>query len=339
MSTQIYPVEPKRYFDGRPDASYRLDVTDEGVVFEHGHGPDQCDYLGAREASAFEWQGKYYLHYDGAGLTGWLACLASSTDLRHWQRHGPVLQLGEQGTLDSGSASSPWIYNDGHKWHMFYVATPTTTPGPEFVPALPYYTNKAEADVPTGPWRKRYDIVPFRTVPGTYYSLVASPGPVVKYGDEYLIFFSSTTATEKSPCVRTLGIARTKDLDGSWTVDAQPMVPIEEQIENASIYFEKSSDTWFLFTNHIGIDEQGAEYTDAIWVYWTKNLNHWDAANKAVVVDGANSSWAFECLGMPSVLVVGDKLAILYDAAPGHSKSHMQRHIGLAWVDLPLVTP
>ena len=51
----------------------------------------------------------------------------------------------------------------------------------------------------------------------------------------------------------------------------QPIVPIEEQIENSSLHYEESIKTWFLFTNHIGIDS--GEYTDAIWVYWSKDLN------------------------------------------------------------------
>ncbi len=53
------------------------------------------------------------------------------------------------------------------------------------------------------------------------------------------------------------------------------MVPVEEQIENSSLYYEKSIKTWFLFTNHIGVEE-GREFTDAIWVYWSKNLNQLD---------------------------------------------------------------
>jgi len=52
------------------------------------------------------------------------------------------------------------------------------------------------------------------------------------------------------------------------------MVPIEEQIENSSLYYEESIKTWFLFTNQIGIDR--GEYTDAIWVYWSKDPNRWD---------------------------------------------------------------
>jgi hypothetical protein len=48
------------------------------------------------------------------------------------------------------------------------------------------------------------------------------------------LFFSSATPKPGNPCVqRTLGIARTRDLDGVWTPDAQPLVPIEEQVENS----------------------------------------------------------------------------------------------------------
>jgi predicted GH43/DUF377 family glycosyl hydrolase len=134
-----------------------------------------------------------------------------------------------------------------------------------------------------------------------------------------------------------LGIARTKDLDGPWTVDPQPMVPIEEQIENSTLHYEKAIKTWFLFTNHIGIDR--GEYTDAIWVYWSKDLNKWDPANKAVVLDGQNCTWSKKCIGLPSVVQVGKRLALFYDAPEGNSTSHMRRHIGLAWLDLPLSVP
>jgi predicted GH43/DUF377 family glycosyl hydrolase len=136
---------------------------------------------------------------------------------------------------------------------------------------------------------------------------------------------------------RTLGIARTKDLNGPWAIDPQPIVSPEEQIENSSLYFEPANKTWFLFTNHIGLD--GGEYTDAVWVYWSKDLNRWDARNKAVVLDGRNCTWSKRCIGMPSVIRVGRRLAILYDAPGGDSASHMGRDIGLAWLDLPLSPP
>jgi predicted GH43/DUF377 family glycosyl hydrolase len=136
-----------------------------------------------------------------------------------------------------------------------------------------------------------------------------------------------------------LGIARTKDLNGSWTVDPEPIVPIEEQIENSSIHYEKSIKTWFLFTNHIGIDTAGGEYTDAIWAYWSKDLNQWDPENKAVVLDGRNCSWSEKCIGLPSVVQSGSRLALFYDAPGGTSTSHMKRHVGLAWLDLPLSPP
>ena len=56
-------------------------------------------------------------------------------------------------------------------------------------------------------------------------------------------------------------------------------MPPEEQIENSSLYFEPANQTWFLFTNHIGLE--GLEYTDAVWVYWTKDLNRWNADSQS----------------------------------------------------------
>jgi len=127
-------------------------------------------------------------------------------------------------------------------------------------------------------------------------------------------------------------------LDGPWTIDPQPIVPLAEQVENTSLYFEEANKTWFLFTNHIGVDDRG-EYTDAVWVYWTPDLNHWNAENKAVVLDGGNCKWSSDCIGLPSVVKVGDRLAVLYDAPGGKSVSHMRRDLGLAWLNLPLTLP
>jgi predicted GH43/DUF377 family glycosyl hydrolase len=149
------------------------------------------------------------------------------------------------------------------------------------------------------------------------------------------MFFSA--ATQPPRVRRTLALARTGDLNGPWTVSATPLVPAEEQIENSSLYFEPANQTWFLFTNHIGFD--GHEYTDAVWVYWSRDLRTWDAKNKAVVLDGRNCTWSQKCIGMPSVLKVGNRLAVLYDAPGGTNISHMHRDVGLAWLNLPLSPP
>ena len=319
-------IEP--YPDNRPAARFRMEARDQGVVMRHGSGPNQCDVLGARDVWIFESGGTYYMHYDGAGPQGWLCCLATSKDLLNWTPKGPILDFGTQGEEDSASASYGVTYLDGKTWHMFYLGTPHASPPPDRVPSFPYLTMKAKSDSPAGPWVKQKEVVPFRTKPGTYYADTASPGHIIKQGDEYMMFFSASMK-------RTLGIARTKDLNGPWALDPQPIVPPEEQVENSSLYFEPSNKTWFLFTNHIGLE--GFEYTDAVWVYWTKDLNKWDPAHKAVVLDGKNCSWSRKCIGLPSVVKIGNRLAVLYDAPGGDSKSHMKRDIGLAWLDLPLV--
>lgn len=322
-SVTVYP-------DGRPSSAFRMEAEDQGVVLKHGDGPGQCDTLGARDVWVYQAGGTYYMHYDGAGPKGWLACLATSTDLVHWTKDGPVLDFGKAGEDDSASASYGVTYFDGRTWHMFYLGTPHTSPAPDLIPSFPYLTMKARSQSPSGPWIKRKDVIPFRTKAGTYYPDTASPGHVVKRGDEYLMFFSASMK-------RTIGIARTRNLDGVWTLDPAPIVSPEEQIENSSLYFEPANKTWFLFTNHIGLE--GIEYTDAVWVYWTKDLNRWNAADKAVVLDGRNCTWSRKCIGLPSVLKVGKRLAVIYDAPGGDSKSHMNRDVGLAWLTLPLAPP
>ena len=328
------------YPDGRPGAKYRLDAQDYGPVLRHGDGPGQCDSLGARDIWVWEQGGTYFMHYDGAGTNGWLACLATSKDLIHWTKHGPVLPLGNAGADDSASASYGVTLREGKNWHMFYLGTPHTSPAPDYVPAFPYLTLKARAASPAGPWTKQPEGIPFRTQPGTYYSATASPGQVIAQQDGYLMFFSASTS---GPTLRTLGIARTRDLDGAWRIDPEPIVSAAEQVENTSLYFEPKTQVWWLFTDHVGLRD-GLEYTDAIWVYWTTDLNHWNPGHKAVVLDAQNCVWSRHIIGLPSVVKVGKRLAIFYDGnasekMPPGIKSHMNRDVGLAWLDLPLIAP
>jgi predicted GH43/DUF377 family glycosyl hydrolase len=330
LAAQTYP-------DGRPAAVLRMDATDAGAIIRHGDGPDKCDDLGAREAICFRYKDTYYLHYDGAGPKGWLACLAVSRDLRQWDLRGPVLELGADGEDDAGTASSPWTVFDGKEWHMFYVGCRTTSPAPNRIPGVPYFTLAAKGPHPQGPWTKQRGVVPFRTKAGTYYADTASPGQVVKHGGEYLMFFSAAAYTGDRKLLRTVSIARTKDLNGTWEIEARPALPPEQQIENSALYFEASNRTWFLFTNHIGLDAEG-EYTESIWVYWSQDLNRWNPEQRAVVLDQANCKWSKRSIGMPSVVPVGRRLALFYDSS-ATTKGNMGRDVGMAWLDLPLRPP
>jgi len=330
--------------DVRHAAAYRLPASDQGVVLRHGDGPGQCDFQGARDVWAWEDHGTYYMHYDGAGPKGWLACLATSKDLTNWTKLGPVLQLGKPGEDDSASASYGTTYLDGKKWHMFCLGAPNASPAPARVPSPPYLAMKAISDSPGGPWVKQPEVLPFRPgdISATNYGaasvVVASPGMIIKSGHEYLMFVSGggyAAKTNQEP-YGNVCIARTKDLNGKWIFDPKPMLPWNETCENSSLYFESANQTWFLFTNHI---DGGVGCTVSIWVYWTKDLNHWDAKHKAVVLDGANCHWSKTCIGLPSALKVGDRLAVLYNAPGGNSTDHMNRDIGLAWLKLPLISP
>ena len=131
--SQVVPVSAvASYPDHRLAAKYRLDATDAGVIVRHGDGLGDCDKLGAREALIFEENGVYHLFYDGAGPKGWLACLATSTNLSMWVKRGPVLDFGKPGAPDSAAACSPWFFQDAGAWHMFYLGTPQVSPDPQW---------------------------------------------------------------------------------------------------------------------------------------------------------------------------------------------------------------
>lgn len=326
------------YIDGRPSAKLRMPFQDEGIVMRYGDGKDSCDTYGAREPVVNKEGDTYYLFYDGAGKDGWISCLAESKDLRTWTKKGTILTLGDSTKNDYKSASSPWVIKEKDIWHMFYLGTPNTTPAPYRIPSFPYLTMKAKSKSLPGPWIKQYEVTPLPPKENSYYTVTSSPGFIVKNKKDYLMFFSGSTI-EQGLTKRTLGIARTQDLNKSWEIESEPLFPLTEQVENSSLYFDKTSKTWFLFTNHIGIDENKVEYTDAIWVYWSKDINKWNAAHKAIVLDKQNCTWGKGAIGMPSVIQQGNRLVLLYDAAEGESKDHMRRSIGLAWMELPLQIP
>lgn len=332
-------AQKSNYLDNRPQAHRRMNAMDDGIVLRYGNGKDSCDTYGIREAIVNEENGIFYLYYDGAGKDGWLACLAESKDLKSWTKKGPILTLGDSTKGDYKSASSPWVIKEEDTWHMFYLGTPNTSPAPYRVPMFPYLTMKAKSKSLRGPWVKQYEVNPLPLKEGSYYAVTASPGYIIKTKKEYLQFFSATTQNGKD-VKRTLGIARTNDLNATWEIDNSPLVPLTEQIENSSIYFDETIKTWFLFTNHIGItSKDSVEYTDAIWVYWSKDINKWNVDDKAVVLDSKNCLWSKGAIGMPSVIKKGNRLAILYDAYEGYNTWHMNRNIGLAWLKLPLQIP
>jgi predicted GH43/DUF377 family glycosyl hydrolase len=328
---------PRVYRDDRPYPIHRMDASDQGVVLRHGMGPDSCDALGARDVWVFKAWDEYVMHYDGAGPRGWLAVRARSKDLLTWTVDGPVLSFGAPGEPDDRSASYGVTTFDGTTWHMFYLGTRFTSPAPDYIPSVPYVTLKATSSSPMGPWVKQSGFVPFKPVPGTYYESTASPGQIIRHNGEYLQFFSAALGAQDLK--RTIGLARTRDLDSAWIVDDRPVLPSEEQVENSSLYFEETNGYWFLFTNHVGLYDSTDEYTDAIWVYWTKDPTRWNARNKAVVLDRRNCVWSKRVIGLPSVVRIGKRLAVLYDGVEGDSTSHMRRDIGLAWLPLPLTPP
>jgi hypothetical protein len=236
------------------------------------------------------------------------------------------------------------VRDDNGVWHMFYLGTPNSSPAPDYVPFFPYLTLKARATSLLGPWTKQREVLPFDVKPATFRETTASPGAIIRHGDEFLQFYSGSVSTlpgsEPAPgmpdmpaakaarrpdgpyALRTLGMARTRNLDGAWQVDDEPIVPLDEQVENSSLYYEESIGTWFLFTNHVGCEPGPGkarchEFTDAAWVYWSKDPTRWNSEHKAVVLDGENCSWSKRCVGMPTVHRVGTAVSALVPSPRG----------------------
>lgn len=347
------------YYDLRATAEKRLAAKDYGVILRRT--PGGKDGWGIRNPWLFKADGEFFMHYDAAGDdTVWSGFRAVSRDLVNWEKEGIYITAGNPGDPDSTGGLYGIPFEENGVWYLFYIGTPDTgilgdepnynPKHPYDMPPTRYSTLLAKSDNPRGPWIKQKEI-PFYMKEGTYYSLTASSGCVIKYGGEYMMFFSAsaygknpvpgdTYNCEKDTIYRTLSIARAKSPEGPWTVDEKPTFPPAEQIENSYIYYQQSTEQYFLFTNHVGISDDGKEeYTDAIWVYWTKDPNVWDLQNKAVVIDAKTSSWADLIIGLPGGAEHDGKLALLYDGnTENGSTSHYHRSIGLAYLDLPIDT-
>ena len=176
-----------------------MDAADSGPILRHGVGPDRCDFLGAREAICFRFKGTYYLHYDGAGPTGWRSlsgrergiCGIGICGVQCWiwgrraqTMRGRRARLGRCSTASGGTC--------------FMWARERQRP-----------RRTGFRQCPTSRWRRRARIrrgrggnkMWFRSGlrQGTYYADTASPGQVVKLGDEYRMFFSAAAYTDESP--------------------------------------------------------------------------------------------------------------------------------------------
>ena len=150
--------------------------------------------------------------------------------------------------------------------------------------------------------------------------MTASPGHDHQAGRRVPDVLQRLGADDRQGHARTLGIARTKDLDGPWTArPAADRAARRSRSRTPRLYYEPANRTWFLFTNHIGICD-GGEYTDAVWVYWTQGpgpLGRGDTRRSSSTAQ--NCTWSKRCIGLPSVVKVGERLAVFYDAPGGES--------------------
>lgn len=319
---------------------YEPDYVHDVPVLKHGG--TEADPQGAREPFLFKHEDRFYLHYDGNGTANWGCTLAVSGDLYNWEKKGRMLEAGKPGETDHGGACyGPTFEFDG-KWYMYYVSVENTSGAPWFIPALPYRTGLATSDRPDGPWTKVTTNLFQLGEPGSWNEGCICAPYIVKQDDTYYAFYSGSNMGPNY--LRTIGLATAASPEGPWTDSGpEPILPLEENLENPAMYFEPELGLWFMFVNHVGVDEAGVEYTDAIWVYWSESLTAWNAENKAVVLDRANIPWVKQVVGLPAILADGGKLWIAFDASEGtihdNFHGHCNRDIGLSSFTLPLRDP
>lgn len=341
-AAQIVAETPITYSDGRPSPSWRLPAVDDSVVLNYNN--NSSDIKGARDAFIYEENGTYYMTYDGVGQNNWTVNEATSTDLINWTALGKKLDIGPAGKPDSAAAAYGTIFKEpsDSAYYMFYLGANTKTGQPTNTPLPNYVSLRAKGPSATGPWSKQSATPIIPLVNGSYREVTASPGPIIKSGNYYYMYFSAA-AEHLGKYYRGIGLAWTTNLNSTtWTVGSGPIISIYEQVENASLYYENG--IWYMFVNHVGINSSSEETTDQVWVYWSTNPFDWNADNKAVVMDETVSTWSTDgVIGIPSVVKVGDELKMIYDGRseldPLNIMNNIYRDIGLSTIDLPIQLP
>ena len=312
----------------------RCAASDHGVVLTHGDGPGGCDVYGARDVVVWPVDGTLYMHYDGCGA-GRLAAVPGD-------EHGRALLDQARPGAGARAAREPRL-----RERLVRDAVPprrhvasVLRRHAERHPAAGAGARGAVLHAEGGGVRARRAV---DQAPG-HRAVLAAAGDVLRGDRESGARSSSTTAqflqffsaSAGEPLQRTLGIARTTDLDGAWTIDPAPILPATEQIENAALYHEPANDTWFLFTNHV---DAATSTTDAVWVYWTTDL---DGMGSGAPRGGARHDDVDvgEGRDRPARNRQPRRTSgALLRRRAGAGRGHTGRDIGLAWLPLPLTPP
>ncbi|MCU1603000.1 MAG: putative glycosylase [Frankiales bacterium] len=112
-----------------------LAASDDGLHFEREDEPvleptEDYERFGCEDPRVTLVEGTYYLTYTGWDRSTPLLCLATSTDLRTWTKHGPVLPeldtwqtlpwaVERRGTRPHNKAGGILPVQVGGRWHMY----------------------------------------------------------------------------------------------------------------------------------------------------------------------------------------------------------------------------
>jgi D-alanyl-D-alanine dipeptidase len=114
----------------------------------------------------------YYMTYTGYNRHDAQLCLATSTDLRHWERHGVILPA-YKGTWNNGWTKSGAIVPEriNGRWWMYYLGTRHDSDGPDRD-----YMGLASSDDLLH-WADSTSVPVLDRRPGAFDSRVMEPGP------------------------------------------------------------------------------------------------------------------------------------------------------------------
>jgi len=155
------------YADSTDGVHFKIDprpVLEPAAAYERGGGVE--------DPRVVLIDGVYYLTYTGYNLKDAQLCLATSRDLRHWERHGVVLPAYKGKWVTGWTKSGAMVPERiGGKWWMYYLGTRRDTDKKERD-----YMGLASSDDLLH-WSDATDQPVLERRPGAFDSRVMEPGP------------------------------------------------------------------------------------------------------------------------------------------------------------------
>ncbi len=265
-------------------------------------GTDSFDLSGVKDPSVIYANGSYYMSFSatptGEESSGnWTIGLAQSTNLQTWTVIGQVLTQTQSWENPNG-VSAPCLIVNGSTVYMFYgseVGGGYSSIGLATCPVSSLNSTSA--------WTK-YSENPILSPPNWAGSSSIFNPSVILVGSTYYMYFVDGNGQVL------LATTSASSFPYGWTIyGSAPILTASYSIETSDVFTVPTSNLYFMQATLF------AGPLPVIYWYYSSDLIHWDAYPSEPYLSGGQYIWDTNGVGSPGIIVVGDNVYTLFDAA------------------------